>query len=78
MNDLYNIRITHPTTGLEYRYDPDHDVFHRVHDYDSANAKFMAQYGWIIWMLILACITFFVCVQTDPELKQWLKTLPPV
>jgi len=78
MNDLYNIRITHPTNGLEYRYDPDHDVFYRVHNYDSANAEWRAKYGWIVWCLILLAITFCICVQTDPELRAFVKSLPPV
>ena len=78
MNDLYNISITHPTNGYEYRYDPDHDVFYRIHDYDSANQEFISKYGWIIWCVIFTAVAFFICVQVDPELKAWLKTLPPV
>ena len=79
MNDLYNISITHPTNGLEYHYDPDHDCFYRrYYSDDTANRVWMSKYGWIVWCIILACITFFVCVQTDPELKLWVQSLPAV
>jgi len=78
MDDLYRISITHPTNGHEYRYDPDYDVFYRIHEYDSANSEFTEKYGWIIWCLILLAVTFFICVQTDPELKSYLQSLPKV
>jgi len=78
MNDLYNIRITHPTNGQEYRYDPDHDCFYRQHNYDDANAEWRAKYGWIVWCLILTAVTFCVCLATDSEFKAWIRSLPPV
>lgn len=79
MNDLYNISITHPTNGHEYYYDPDYDCFYRrYHDHDTANRVWMSKYGWIVWTLILTAITFFVCVQTDPQLKEFIRNLPPV
>jgi hypothetical protein len=77
MNDLYNISITHPTNGLEYHYDPDHDCFYRRYaDPDSANADFNRKYGWIIWTLILAAITFVICLHTDPEFRALVASWP--
>ena len=78
MNELYNISITHPTNGQEYRYDPDYDVFYRIHHYDDSNAEWRAKYGWIVWCLILLAVTFCICLQVDPELRAFVKSLPPV
>jgi hypothetical protein len=78
MDDLYRISITHPTNGQEYRYDPDYDCFYRIHKYDDANSEWTAKYGWIVWCVILTAVAFFVCVQVDPELKAWVRGLPPV
>jgi hypothetical protein len=78
MNGLYNISITHPTNGYEYRYDPDHDVFYRIHSYDSANAEWVAKYGWIIWCLILTAVVFCICLLVDTELRAFVSSLPAV
>jgi hypothetical protein len=78
MNDLYNISITHPTNGCEYRYDPDYDCFYRIQRYDDANAEWVAKYGWIMWTLILTCVTFAICCITDPQLRDWVRSLPVV
>lgn len=72
-NDLYNIHIQHPTTGRLYRYDPDHDCFYPVKSWD--NATWVARYGWIIWCLLLTAVAFAICLNTDPQLAAWVRSL---
>ena len=56
MNDLYNITIQHPTTGQEYHYDPDQDVFYRRYA-ESTTSK----YAWILVAVLLAIVA--VCLE---------------
>jgi len=76
MNELYNETIER--RGKTYHYDPDYDCFYPQHHYDYDNGVFVQKYGWIIWTLILTALVFCVCVTTDPQLREWLYSLPQV
>lgn len=54
MNELYNKELE--IDGRKYRYDPEYDIYYRVHGESSTFDK----YGWIAIMAILIAVVVYL------------------